>query len=448
MTAGTATRRPAAVVKSASATPAATTDGPAEPVRAMSWNALMMPHTVPRSPIRGAVLPIVPRNPRFRSSSIRCSLNAIWSFSSTASGGRSALRSISDATGPCGHAERIPPIGRRGGPEVRLEGAVRVAQRLPAPAEAVLKLHLEHRGRAGVQRGLELLSRFLHLSRRLVHVSELVRHVGGAGVVRPVRAVALQRYAGFVGLPEELLAEREVVSRRRAHLGRDALLQNTGERDRRARVFLALELEQSEPELHRGPEIALGEEGEELLITEARLVARARLSVGIGQEELGLVRRRVARELAHHAAEPVGGLGVLFPLVVPLRDLELRVGGEGARGVLLDQRLEHFGPLGGLTEAVERKLRAALGFARGGRARELFLYLRKPGEGGRVVSSVVLALREPEGRESRDVGRREMLEQPQVAPLRLDVSLRLEVKISRARPRPLGDRGARAVPHD
>ena len=76
--------------------------GPAEPVLAMSWNARMIPQTVPRSPIKGAVLPIVPRKPRFRSNAMRCSLMTMWSFSSAMWFGSSMERTISAPAAPMG----------------------------------------------------------------------------------------------------------------------------------------------------------------------------------------------------------------------------------------------------------------------------------------------------------------------------------------------------------
>ena len=63
-TAGMATNRPSAVVTRASAMPAETAAMPPEPVMAMPRNALMMPMTVPKRPMKGAVVPIVARPER------------------------------------------------------------------------------------------------------------------------------------------------------------------------------------------------------------------------------------------------------------------------------------------------------------------------------------------------------------------------------------------------
>ena len=63
-TAGMATKRPSAVVTRASAMPVETAAMPPEPVRAMPRNALMMPMTVPKRPMKGAVVPIVARPER------------------------------------------------------------------------------------------------------------------------------------------------------------------------------------------------------------------------------------------------------------------------------------------------------------------------------------------------------------------------------------------------
>src|SRR5207237_1126964 len=54
MSAGIATRRPKAVVISASEIPADTDARPPEPEVAISWKAVMMPSTVPSSPTKGA----------------------------------------------------------------------------------------------------------------------------------------------------------------------------------------------------------------------------------------------------------------------------------------------------------------------------------------------------------------------------------------------------------
>src|ERR1700681_1286671 len=81
MTAMTATNRPAAVVISASETPAATTAGVELPLRAMSSKARMMPSTVPNRPTNGAMTAMVPMTPRLRSSELRFSIRAMESAS-------------------------------------------------------------------------------------------------------------------------------------------------------------------------------------------------------------------------------------------------------------------------------------------------------------------------------------------------------------------------------
>ena len=65
-TAGIATKMPSAVETSASAMPPETAAIPPDPVAAMLWNALMIPTTVPKRPMNGAVEPIVARSPRPR----------------------------------------------------------------------------------------------------------------------------------------------------------------------------------------------------------------------------------------------------------------------------------------------------------------------------------------------------------------------------------------------
>ena len=67
MVAGIAANRPMAVAISASAMPGATTARLAEPARPMPSKALMMPTTVPKSPMKGAALPVVARNDKPRS---------------------------------------------------------------------------------------------------------------------------------------------------------------------------------------------------------------------------------------------------------------------------------------------------------------------------------------------------------------------------------------------
>src|SRR5690606_27832203 len=57
MTAGIATSRPTAVATSASEIPAITTDGPPAGLVARSLNAMMIPITVPKRPMNGALFP-------------------------------------------------------------------------------------------------------------------------------------------------------------------------------------------------------------------------------------------------------------------------------------------------------------------------------------------------------------------------------------------------------
>ncbi len=68
-TAGMATRRPNAVVMSASATPAEMAPMPPAPLAAMPTNALTIPIVVPSRPTNGAVAPTVASTPRPRLSS-------------------------------------------------------------------------------------------------------------------------------------------------------------------------------------------------------------------------------------------------------------------------------------------------------------------------------------------------------------------------------------------
>ncbi len=64
-TAGSATKRPTAVATRASEIPAITLPAPPAPVfRARSAKARMTPSTVPKSPMKGALLPSVPRKAR------------------------------------------------------------------------------------------------------------------------------------------------------------------------------------------------------------------------------------------------------------------------------------------------------------------------------------------------------------------------------------------------
>ena len=65
MTAGMAAARPTAVAISDSAIPGATIAREAEPADPMPWNEFMIPQTVPNSPIKGVVEPVVARKLRY-----------------------------------------------------------------------------------------------------------------------------------------------------------------------------------------------------------------------------------------------------------------------------------------------------------------------------------------------------------------------------------------------
>src|SRR5881628_2085313 len=88
-----------AVETRASAMPPETTDIPPDPVAAMLRKALMIPTTVPKRTMNGAVEPIVARKPRPRFNSISVSdmesLTALWTSSSEASGSPPRLRTPS-----------------------------------------------------------------------------------------------------------------------------------------------------------------------------------------------------------------------------------------------------------------------------------------------------------------------------------------------------------------
>ena len=55
--------KPAAVAMSASEMPGATTASVAEPLAPMPRNAVIIPQTVPNSPMKGQALPVVARKP-------------------------------------------------------------------------------------------------------------------------------------------------------------------------------------------------------------------------------------------------------------------------------------------------------------------------------------------------------------------------------------------------
>ena len=59
-TAGIATKRPIAVATKASEIPAMTLSAPSAVLAAKSSNALIIPNTVPKRPIKGALEPVVP----------------------------------------------------------------------------------------------------------------------------------------------------------------------------------------------------------------------------------------------------------------------------------------------------------------------------------------------------------------------------------------------------
>src|SRR6187399_2977450 len=71
-----AAARPIAVVMRASAMGPATTGRLAEPIRPISSNALMIPQTVPNSPMNGVTLAVVARNVTRRSSRVASTVAA------------------------------------------------------------------------------------------------------------------------------------------------------------------------------------------------------------------------------------------------------------------------------------------------------------------------------------------------------------------------------------
>ena len=75
-----AASRPSAVANSASAMPGATTARLVFLDMAIAWKLVMMPHTVPNRPMKGAVEPTVARNSRRRSS---CSISRLMVTSIT-----------------------------------------------------------------------------------------------------------------------------------------------------------------------------------------------------------------------------------------------------------------------------------------------------------------------------------------------------------------------------
>ena len=79
-----AANRPAAVAISASAMPGATTPRLVEPTLAMRWNDVMIPHTVPNSPMNGVMLAVVASSGSRRSSLATSTAAARSSARSTA----------------------------------------------------------------------------------------------------------------------------------------------------------------------------------------------------------------------------------------------------------------------------------------------------------------------------------------------------------------------------
>jgi hypothetical protein len=134
----------------------------------------------------------------------------------------------------------------------------------------------------------------------------------------------------------------------------------------------------------------------------------------------------------HHLPEGLRGLGVALLLIAALRDLELRVGREGAVGVLLDQLGEDLGAVGALPEPVERQLGAAGGLARHRCVRVARDRLRELLQRGGVPPGVVLALGQAERGQRGGIARGEVLEEAHVAALGAFVLLRLEVEIAGA----------------
>ena len=84
-TAGIAAASPAAVAINASDIPGATTDKLADPLIPMLLKASIIPHTVPKSPIKGEVFPVVARKGRAFSnlldSILTACLNALLTLS-------------------------------------------------------------------------------------------------------------------------------------------------------------------------------------------------------------------------------------------------------------------------------------------------------------------------------------------------------------------------------
>lgn len=91
-----AANSPMAVAMSASAMPGATTDRSVDPCAPMFENAVMMPHTVPKSPMNGVMLAVVARKVICRSS-----------LATSAEDARNSARSM---------ALRLRIVGRAGAP--------------------------------------------------------------------------------------------------------------------------------------------------------------------------------------------------------------------------------------------------------------------------------------------------------------------------------------------
>jgi hypothetical protein len=191
--------------------------------------------------------------------------------------------------------------------------------------------------------------------------------------------------------------------------------------------------------------VALGEVAQELFVGVARLLGPAVVRERVGHEELGLIGRRASREPAHELAEVLRRVVPALGLIVPLADLQQRVGRERAARVLLEQPHQHGVAVRGRREPVERQLGAALRLGGVRRGRIVLDRARERFERRRVVAGVVLALRQAQGREAGSRARSEVLEQARVATPRIGEALGLEVDVARARPRAFGERRAGAV---
>src|SRR5262249_40165533 len=148
-----------------------------------------------------------------------------------------------------------------------------------------------------------------------------------------------------------------------------------------------------------------------------------------------LVRAGIPGELADHAAEPVRRLGPALLLVGAARDLELRVRGERARRVLLDQLRQRGRTVRRLAQAVERAFLPARRLARRGGAGIGRDRLREARERVGILARVVGALRQSQRRDRRRAAAGEVRQQALVAALRVVVAAGLEVGVAGTRPR-------------